>query len=74
VRGWRHTNNGWVLASQPDNDEEVIEHQFNNPIYCLAWDSLNEILYCGQKDGSINIWNFKTDTETALFDKDGHKG
>ncbi len=51
MRGWRYTSSGYVLANQPDNDEEFIEHQFNNEIYCLAWDGIGEILYCGQKDG-----------------------
>jgi WD40 repeat protein len=61
-----------VLASQPDNDEEFIEHQFNNEIYCLAWDGIGEILYCGQKDGQINIWNLKTDTESLLDPEGAH--
>lgn len=26
VRGWRYTSTGYVLATQPDNDEEMIEH------------------------------------------------
>ncbi|KRX07968.1 WD40-repeat-containing domain [Pseudocohnilembus persalinus] len=63
VRGWKQSSNGWVLAAQPENNEEVIEHHFNNEIYTLTWDSQNERLYCGQKDGVICIWNFKTDTE-----------
>ena len=25
----------------------------------MEWDSLNEILYCGEKNGQINIWDFK---------------
>ncbi|EGR33574.1 hypothetical protein IMG5_048910 [Ichthyophthirius multifiliis] len=66
VRGWKNTSNGWILACQPDNEEELIEHEFKNEIYCLAWDSLNEILYCGQKNGNIVIWYFKTDTEKDL--------
>ncbi|KAL4503262.1 hypothetical protein ABPG72_000868 [Tetrahymena utriculariae] len=72
VRGWKHSSNGWVLASQPDNEEELIEHEFKNEIYCLAWDSLNEILYCGQKNGNIVIWYFKTDTEKELEREGAH--
>ena len=30
----------------------------------MAWDGIGEILYCGTKDGAINLWNLKTDTET----------
>jgi len=66
VRGWRYQSSGFVLANQPDNDEEMIEHHFSNDIYSMAWDGISEILYCGQKEGGINIWNLKTDTETQL--------
>ena len=24
IRGWRYNNGGWVLAGQPDNEEEMI--------------------------------------------------
>jgi len=58
-----------VLANQPDNDEEMIEHHFIHEIYCLAWDGIGEVLYCGEKDGGINLWNLKTDTETQLGKK-----
>ena len=51
IRGWRYTSNGFVLANQPDNEEETIEHHFAREIYCLAWDGINEILYCGEKEG-----------------------
>lgn len=71
VRGWRYTSNGFVLAFQPNNPNETLEHHFKNDIYCLEWDGVNELLYCGQKDGQINIWNLKTDTETSL-EKDSH--
>ncbi|CAD8135461.1 unnamed protein product [Paramecium pentaurelia] len=72
VRGWRYQSSGFVLANQPDNDEEMIEHHFNNDIYSMTWDGINEILYCGQKEGQINIWNLKTDTETQLQSEGGH--
>ena len=58
-RGWRYASSGYVLANQPDNDEEMIEHHFENEIYCLAWDGIKEILYCGEKKGVINIWNLQ---------------
>jgi WD40 repeat protein len=40
----------------------------------MAWDSLNEILYCSDKEGSITTWNLKTDIEKVLEEeaKDGH--
>ena len=59
VRGWKLSNDAYKLAQSPDNEDEYIEHQFKNEIYCMEWDSLNEILYCGEKNGQINIWDFK---------------
>jgi hypothetical protein len=29
----------------------------------MEFDTESELLYCGQKDGNINIWNLKTDTK-----------
>ena len=66
VRGWRYTNNGFVLANQPENEEEPFEHHFSKEVYCMAWDGVNEILYCGEKEGQIIQWNLKTDTEIAF--------
>ena len=66
VRGWKCTQNSVVLAYQPDNEEEPFEHNFGTEIYSLAWDSINEVLYCGQKNGEIIMWNLKTDLEKAL--------
>ena len=37
VRGWRYTSNGFVLAMQPNNANESLEHHFKNDIYCLEW-------------------------------------
>lgn len=68
VRGWKHSQNGYVLATQPDNEEELFEHHFRTEIYCLAWDHINEVLYCGQKNGSIILWNLKTDLEMVLHE------
>jgi WD40 repeat protein len=61
VRGWKYTQSGFLLATQPDNEEEIFEHYFSSEIYCLSWDSVNEVIYCGQKSGGICIWNLKTD-------------
>jgi hypothetical protein len=66
VRGWKYTQNGIVMANQPDNEEEPFEHHFATEIYSLAWDSINEVLYCGQKNGGIYMWNLKTDLEKTL--------
>ena len=68
VRGWKYSQNGFVLATQPDNEEELFEHYFNSEIYSLSWDNVNEVLYCGQKNGNIYMWNLKTDLEKALYE------
>lgn len=67
VRGWKYQPTGFVIAEQPDNQEEFVEHQFQQEIYCMAWDKMNEVLYCGMKNGGICMWNFKTDTERAML-------
>ena len=59
VRGWTYTNNGYILASYADSQDEVIEHHFKgNPIYTMEWDGINEILYCGTKEGYLNNKNY----------------
>jgi WD40 repeat protein len=75
IRGWKFQGTSYVLAPQPENEEDFIFHQFVNEIYCMAWDSLNEVLYCSDKEGSITTWNLKTDIEKPLSDgaaNDGH--
>lgn len=69
VRGWRYTSNGFVLAVQPNNSNENLEHFFKHDIYCMEWDGVNELLYCGQKDGQINIWNLKTVRKESQIEK-----
>ena len=32
----------------------------------MAWDTNNQALYCGHKNGSISVWNIKTDTINIL--------
>lgn len=68
VKGWRYTPNGFVLATQPDSEDEYLEHYFKNNIYCMEFDSESDVLYCGQKDGYINIWCLKTDTKVGFED------
>jgi WD40 repeat protein len=70
VRGWKYQPTGFQLAEQPDNQEEFVEHQFGMEVYCMAWDELNEVLYCGLKNGGISMWNFKTDTERPMLPLD----
>lgn len=37
----------------------------------MAWDQINEVLYCGQKNGNIYMWNLKTDLEKPLYEMKG---
>jgi WD40 repeat protein len=66
IRGWRFQGIGYILALRPENKEDFISHQFANEIYCMAWDPLNEILYCSDKEGNIMTWSLKTDIERPL--------
>ena len=38
----------------------------------MEFDSESDLLYCGQKDGNINIWCLKTDTKN-YFETKVHK-
>ena len=58
VRGWRYSSNGFLPALKPKKTE-LLEQKFENEIYCMEWDGVNEILYCGQKDGIIRKWDLK---------------
>ena len=33
-----HTANGFKLATQPDNDDEFVEHIFKNEVHKMEWD------------------------------------
>lgn len=30
---------------------------FKHEVNCMSWDESREILYCGELDGSIELWN-----------------
>lgn len=49
-----------------------MQHQFSTEIHTMAWDSVNEILYCCGKSPIIYEWMVKTDSERELADLDGH--
>lgn len=63
VRGWDISSNIPVLAKQPENEDEKMQHQFTNEIHTMAWDNVNEILYCCGKTPVIHEWMVKTDSE-----------
>lgn len=48
-------------------------HQFSVEIHCMAWDEINDILYCSANDSKIYLWMVKTDSEKELYDADGHQ-
>lgn len=49
-------------------------HQFPFQIYNMAWDGVNEVLYCTGKQGAIYEWLVKTDSEREMHDEKGHDG
>ena len=40
-----------------------MEHQFPIEIHTMAWDNINEVLYCCGKEPTIYEWMIKTDSE-----------
>ncbi len=34
---------------------------------CLAWDRINLNLYCGDREGTINMWEQKTDQQRPEY-------
>lgn len=49
-----------------------MQHQFTHEIHNMAWDNVNEVLYCCGKTPVIREWMIKTDSERDLYDPDGH--
>jgi len=56
IRTWRYSSNGFVNT----NAEEEGAIYFSQAQVCIAWDEINQILYSGQRDGAINIWDRKS--------------
>ena len=38
----------------------------------MAWDEVNEVLYCSGKNNKIYLWLIKTDSERELYDPHAH--
>lgn len=68
IKGWDVSSNIPVLARQPENEDEKMQHQFQTEIHTMAWDNVNEVLYCCGKTPLIYEWMVKTDSERILFD------
>lgn len=41
VKGWKYHQGTFIRANQPDNEDELFEHNFSAEIYCLSWDGIN---------------------------------
>jgi hypothetical protein len=62
IRGWDVSSNIPGLAKQPENEDEKMQHQFSTEIHTMAWDPVNEVLYCCGKSPIIYEWMVKTDS------------
>lgn len=62
VRGWDISSSIASLAKQPENDDEKMVHQFSTEMHAMAWDSVNEVLYCSSNTDKIYEWMVKTDS------------
>lgn len=47
------------LPTDPESDKsiQVLEAKAGSPQYCMAWDEIQNLLYTGDKEGNIQVWN-----------------
>lgn len=61
IRMFRYSTTGFVIAEDSSQrDHEIV---YENAQIVLVWDYVNEILYSGQRDGVINIWDQKSEPQ-----------
>lgn len=61
IRMFRYSTSGFVLnTDSSQRDHEIV---YENAQICIVWDYVNEILYSGQRDGIINIWDQKSEPQ-----------
>ena len=61
IRMFRYSSSGWISAdSSNQGDHEIV---YENAQINVVWDYVNEILYSGQRDGVINIWDQKSEPQ-----------
>lgn len=71
IRMFKYSNNGWV----PADDSNQRDHEIDQEIaqICIAWDSIDEILYSGQRNGVIKIWDQKSEPQFITLGGDPKK-
>ncbi|KAL4502119.1 hypothetical protein ABPG72_000354 [Tetrahymena utriculariae] len=58
VRAYKILNGGFVPLTEIRNNTFVKEQMlFKHEVNCMSWDDSREILFCGELDGSIELWN-----------------
>ena len=53
-------------SSNSANDIKILRGK--QPQYCMAWDEVHQMLYRGQRDGMINVWNLRSVLYHVFFD------
>jgi WD40 repeat protein len=63
IRGWVFNGNQFVpvttIVTEEATDGEIKVLMARQPQFCLAWDDIHQMLYSGQRDGTINVWSLK---------------
>ena len=59
IRFWKHTQNCRFVPETTIMESQILK--WKQAQICLAWDRINLNLYCGQRNGTINMWEQKTD-------------
>lgn len=73
IRMFRYSSNGFVPADDSNQrDHEIVQEAAQ---MCIVWDNIDEILYSGQRNGVIKIWDQKSEPQfSQLGGKKGIKG
>ncbi|CDW75345.1 ef hand family protein [Stylonychia lemnae] len=63
IRAWYYNGNQFAPVNPIINDEahegDIKILKAKQPQYCMAWDDVHQMLYSGQRDGMINVWNLR---------------
>ena len=66
IRGWRHTNSGFVLSTDFTDEQFLFEKEFPEDITSVQWDAINEILFCGGSKGVLYFYNIRLDLKNEM--------
>lgn len=67
VRMFKYGNKGFVPAD--DSNQRDNELNLKHAQVLIVWDYVNEILYSGQRDGVIRIWEQKSEPQYKILGK-----